>query len=74
MISEEDSQRLAKAEDALKAQMIATYEASEEESRQHKKLIAVWEERDRIAEQIGAEVVTRFEAESQKSAFPLIPT
>ena len=62
MISEEDSQRLAKAEEALKVQMIAAYEASEEESRQHKKLIAVWEERDRIAEQIGAEVVTRFEA------------
>ncbi len=43
-------------------QMIATYEASEEQSRQHQKLIAVWEERDRIAEQIGAEVITRFEA------------
>jgi len=62
MISDEDAQRLAKAEEALRMQMIATYEASEEQSRQHQKLIAVWEERDRIAAQIGAEVVTRFEA------------
>jgi hypothetical protein len=62
MISEKDAQRLAEAEEALRAQLIAAYEASQEQSRQHEKLIAVWGERDRIAEEIGAEVITRFEA------------
>jgi len=62
MNSDEDAQLLAKAEEALRMQMIATYEASQEQSRQHAKLIAVWEERDRIAAQIGADVITRFEA------------
>lgn len=56
------AERLAQANEALRLQIVVLYEAHQEHMRQHGKMVALWEERDRIADEIGAEKQDKFTA------------